>query len=94
MSKEEIALELVKLTYVKYFQSKAAPYKTIDAGEEITNLYNCIYENLKLSEPSKQQPFVPKVLQAQWAHTLLTALQVVVTACGAVLFLPNLTRKQ
>lgn len=53
MSKEEITLELVKLSYHKHLQSKANPHKQIDAGEEITNLYNCIYENLKIEEPSK-----------------------------------------
>lgn len=53
MSKEEIALELAKLVYAKHLQSKATPHDFTDVKKEITDLYNYIYENLKVSEPSK-----------------------------------------
>lgn len=54
MSKEEIALELTKLSYNKYIGEKTISNKNgVDAEKEITNLYNYIYENLKVSEESK-----------------------------------------
>lgn len=54
MSKDEIALELTKLSHEKYIDDKIFSSKDhVDIEKEITNLYNYIYENLKVSEPSK-----------------------------------------
>lgn len=53
MSKEEIALELVKLSHHYYLKTKETPGKFVDVEKEITNLYNYIYENLKVPEQSK-----------------------------------------
>lgn len=54
MSKEEIALELVKMSYEKYLKEKM-----LSAGGKanvekiVTDLYNYIYENLNISEQNK-----------------------------------------
>lgn len=53
MSKEEIALELAKLSYVENLKTKKTPHDFTDVKKEVTGLYNYIYENLKLEEPSK-----------------------------------------
>lgn len=53
MSKEEIALELAKLSYVEHLKTKKTPHDFTDVKKEVTGLYNYIYENLKLEEPSK-----------------------------------------
>lgn len=54
MSKEEIALELTKLSYDKYVGNKVTSSKDgIDVEKEVANLYNYIYENLKVSEQNR-----------------------------------------
>lgn len=53
MSKEEIALELTKLVCGKHLQANNPPHSFPDVKKEITDLYNYIYENLKVSKESK-----------------------------------------
>lgn len=52
MSKEEIALELTKISYQHHIKVKSRE-QLVDVEKEVTNLFNYIYENLKVSEENK-----------------------------------------
>lgn len=42
-----------KASYVEHLKTKKTPHDFTDVKKEVTGLYNYIYENLKLEEPSK-----------------------------------------
>ncbi|MBP3604748.1 MAG: hypothetical protein J6J79_11425 [Lachnospiraceae bacterium] len=53
MSKEEIALELTKISYSNALMEAQLTQDDVGAEEVVTNLYNYIYENLNVSEQNK-----------------------------------------
>lgn len=52
MSKEEIALELTKISCQHHIEVKSKE-QLVDVEKEVTDLFNYIYENLKVSEENK-----------------------------------------
>ena len=53
MSKEEIALELAKLSFNSAIDKAVSDGEVPDGQKVVTDLYNYIYGNLKVSEGSK-----------------------------------------